>query len=131
MKLTQKETEVINSIRNLSHENVERIHNIFNALMTQAVMNYTENEPMTIPGFGTFLVKYKGDKITNQGCEAIIEIFFDASPSFKENIGAYEDFKKSKNKDISLIPIIKQLEIEQAQSLRMTMNDMLEPMLDD
>ncbi len=131
MKLTQKEIEVINSIRNLSHENVERIHNIFNALMTQALMNYTENEPMVIPGFGTFLVKYKGDEISSQGREAKIEVFFDPSPTFKENIGAYEDFKSSKNKDISMIPIIKELEIEQSQSLRMTMNDLMDVAIDD
>jgi len=131
MKLTQKEIEVVNSIRNISHENIERIHNVFNGLMTQALMNYAENEPILIPGFGTFLVRYKGDSITAQGREANIEVFFDASPSFKENIGAYEDFKKSKNKDMSKIPIIRQLEIEQAQSLRMTMNDTLEPTLDD
>lgn len=123
MKLTQKEIETINNIRNISHENIERIHNIFNALMTQALMNYTENEPMIIPGFGTFLVRYKGDDVSNQGKEAIIEVFFDPSPAFKENIGAYEDFKSSKIKNINEIPIIKELEIKQTQALKMVLSD--------
>jgi len=131
MKLTPKEIEVVNAIRNLSHENVERIYNVFNGLMTQALMNYTENEPMIIPGFGSFLVRYVGDEVSSKGREAKLEVFFDPSPAFKENIGAYEDFKNNKNTNISSIPIIKELEIEQAQALRMTMNDVLEPSLDD
>jgi hypothetical protein len=131
MKLTQKEQESIENIRNISHENVERIHSIFNALMTYSLMNYTENEPIVIPYFGSFLVKYRGDDITNDGREAKIEVYFDPSPSFKENIGAYEDFKSSKNKDITKIPIIRQLAVEQTRALKLTMNDMLEPIEDD
>jgi len=131
MKLTSKETEVDEILRNISHENVERVHNVLNALMTCAIMNYTEGEPMVIPLFGSFLVKYRGDNLTKDGREAEIEVFFDPSPAFKQNIGAYEDFKTSKIKDIRSIPIMKELEIFQTQSLKMTMNDTLEPCLDD
>ncbi len=131
MKLTPKELETVELLRNISHENQERIHNILKALMTIAIMNYTEGEPVVIPLFGSFLVRYKGDTLTNEGREAEVEVFFDPSPAFKQNIGAYEDFKSNKIKDLSLIPIIRELEIEQTQSLKMTLNDTLEPVTDD
>ncbi len=123
MKLTQKETEVVEILRNLSHENVDRIMNFLTALNTQALLNYADNEPITIPLFGTFYIRYKGDKITDSGREADLETFFDPSPYLKENIGSYEDFKKSKNKDVTTIPIMRHFENLNKQALKMTMND--------
>ncbi|HPC09955.1 MAG TPA: hypothetical protein PLN85_02635 [archaeon] len=131
MKLSSKEVEVINILRNLSHENIERIYNIFNALTMYSLMNYTENEPIVIPGFGSFLIKYKGDEVTNKGKEAKLEIIFIPSDFLKENIGFYEDFKNGKLNNITDIPIIKQLENEQIQALRSILNDTWENSFDD
>jgi len=124
-RLTQKERETLECIRNITHESIEKINNILLGLMTQALLNYVDGEPMHIPYFGTFLVRCKGDEITDKGKEAVLETFFSPSPSFKENIGSYEDFKSSPSKDINQIPIIKYLNSMNEQSLRMTLNDMV------
>lgn len=124
MTLTPQEKTMIELLRNISHENVERINNVLYALMVQGLMEYSEGKPMVIPYFGTFLIRFKGDKITSDGKkEAVLESFFDPAPYFKENIGAYEDFKKGISKDMSNIPCIKQLEISNAQCLKMALNE--------
>lgn len=122
MKLTQKEKEIMELVRNISHQNIERINSILMALMTHALLSYTEGEPIVIPYFGTFLIRYKGDKNTPSGKEAVLECFFDPSPILKENIGSYEDLK-SGNTNISSIPIVKYLESINEQVLHETLNN--------
>ena len=122
MKLSQKEKETLEIIRNLTHENIERINNTLLGLMIHSLLNYTNGESVTIPYFGSFLIRYKGDVLTDDGKEAVLETFFDPSPYFRENIGCYEDFKKAKNKDLSTIPIIHLFETLNEQSLNMTLN---------
>lgn len=126
MKITQKEKEVLEIIRNLTHENTKRINNFFLGLMTYALLNYTDNEPITVPYFGTFMIKYKGDKITEEGKEAILEGYFVPSEYMKENIGAYEDYKRSSSKNISSIPIMKFFESMNERALHLALNDSIE-----
>lgn len=125
MKLSNKEKEALETLRNITHEPIEKINNILLGLMTYSLLNYTDKEAVTIPYFGTFLIKYKGDKITDNGREAMLESFFDPSDYLKENIGAYEDYKKSSSKDITTIPIMKYLSSLNEQSLHMTLNDIV------
>lgn len=123
MKLTPKEKEIMELIRNISHQNIERINSVLMALMTHALLSYTEGEPIVIPYFGTFLIRYKGDKNTSSGKEAILECYFDPSPTLKENIGSYEDLKSGSTIDISNIPIVKYLESINEQVLHETLNN--------
>ena len=105
MKLNQAETDNIQKIRNLSGEPEDRIAKIMEALMKLVIQNYSEGERIVIPYFGSLLIKYNGDKITNKGKEADIDIFFSPSDYIKYNIGKIEDFKNKKIKfsDVGII----------------------------
>lgn len=126
MKITPKEKEVMELLRNITHENIERINNILLGLMIYSLLNYADNEPITIPYFGTFLIRNKGDALTPEGKESLLETFFTPSDYLKENIGSYEDFKKSKSSDISLIPIMHYFENINERVLTTTLNDTFE-----
>jgi len=96
LDISQKEKEVIDLIRNLSSESEERIHNILMAIMQYALLQYGSSEQITIPLFGDFYIKYKGDKIVNDKLEADLDCFFVPSATLKKNIGQYEDSVKKK-----------------------------------
>lgn len=105
--LNQEETENIQKIRNLSGEAEDRIHRVLQGLMKLVIQNYSENERITIPYFGTLKIKYKGDSLTSKGKEANLEIFFAPSEYIKFNIGKIEDFKKKNTVKFNDIDIIK------------------------
>ena len=123
MKLTVKEKEVLEIVRNITHENIEKINSILLGLMTYGLLNYTDKESIVIPYFGTFFIKYKGDQITPDGKEAVLESYFEPSPYLRENIGAYEDLKKNSFVDIETVPIFKHLFDLNERTLKMTLND--------
>jgi len=123
MKLTAKEKETLEIIRNITHEPIDRINNVLLGLMTHALLSYTEKESIVIPYFGSFFIRYLGDEVSPDGKEAILENFFEPSLYLKENIGSYEDFKKNSNGDIDTIPIFKHLASMNEQTLRVMLND--------
>ncbi len=111
MKLSKKEQDVIEYLRNISDQNSERIHSILQALMKLALMEYAENHVLTIPYFGSLMIRNQGDVKTEKGMEADLQIFFSPSDFLKQNIGFYEDYKKGLC-GIMDIPVIKLLDKE-------------------
>lgn len=96
LEISQNEKRVIDILRNLSSESEERINNILIALMKYALIQYSHGEEITIPLFGDFIIKYKGDKIVDEHLEADLDCFFNPSNIVRKNIGQYEDVKKGK-----------------------------------
>jgi predicted PolB exonuclease-like 3'-5' exonuclease len=123
MKLGQKEKEVLEIIRNLSGENIERISNIFLAFMIYATMCYTESEEVILPYFGKWITKYEGDVETPDGKEAQVNIFALPGDYYKQIIGEYVDFKNKKLSSLDEISIIKYFKKENERSLRNILND--------
>ena len=106
MKLSLEESDARERLRNYSGENVERVDLILRALLYQALLNYADKEKIVIPYLGNIYIKYNGDKISNKGREADLDIFFSPSDFLKENIGIYEDSLKG-DADLMDIPIMK------------------------
>lgn len=111
MKLSKTEQDVIEYLRNISDQNSERIHSILQALMKFALMEYAEGHTLTIPYFGTLMIRNLGDVKTEKGVEADLQIFFNPSDFLKQNIGFYEDYKKGLC-GIMDIPVFKLLDKE-------------------
>lgn len=123
MKITQEEKNVLEILRNLSGENIDRITRVLQALMMYALMNYSEEEPIVVPLFGEFTLTYKGDKISFNGREALIDTTYNPSQELKYNIGIMEDLKKQGNTNISEIPIIKEITRNIENQLKCVMNE--------
>lgn len=119
MKLTSIEKNVMENLRNISGENIERIDNILKGLMMYALMQYSDNEPIIIPHFGVLKISYKGDNIIEGKRTSDLEINFFPSNEVVTNIGYLEDLKKSGNsEDILEIPIIKEISKNFESSLK-------------
>lgn len=119
MKLTSIEKNVMENLRNISGENIERIDNILKGLMMYALMQYSDNEPIIIPHFGVLKISYKGDSIIEGKRTSDLEINFFPSNEVVTNIGYLEDLKKSGNsEDILEIPIIKEISKNFESSLK-------------
>lgn len=93
MKLNADEKITIELIRNLSKQNTSDINDYFKGLLLCTLMNYAENEPTVIPYFGTLNIKYNGDKNTQEGRIADLDVEFIPSPSLVRNVGQLIDAK--------------------------------------
>jgi hypothetical protein len=129
--LTEQEIQTLEIIRNISHESIDRITNVFLALQSYAFLQYVDGEPITIPYFGNFILRYKGDKIDTTGREAQVESFFVPSEMMKENIGECEDYKEDPSLGIGSISIFKQLQNVNERQLRKELNNELSNEEDD
>lgn len=120
MKLLKQEQEMLETLRNISGENQERISNILKSLSVAMLMNYSDDEHnIFIPYFGILHIEYKGDKIVDNRKEADLDIQFFPSSYLKLNIGKIEDIKKSGNtSDIIDVPIIKEISRDIENGLR-------------
>lgn len=93
MKLNANEKMTIEMIRNLSKQNTSDINDYFKGLVLCALMNYSENEPIVIPYFGTMNIKYLGDETKAEGRVAKLDVEFVPSSYLTRNIGQLEDMK--------------------------------------
>lgn len=110
MKISSIEKNVMENLRNISGENIERINNIFKALMMYSLMQYSEGEAITIPYFGTFKIEYKGDLVEEGLRYSDLDTKYFPSSEMRINIGYMEDIKRTGNtEEIVNIPIIKEI----------------------
>jgi hypothetical protein len=96
LEINNEEKQIVELLRALSSESEERIYNMLLALMKYALMQTTDNKQITIPMFGDFFIKYKGDKVIDDKLEADLDCYFTPSAMLKRAIGQYEDVKKGK-----------------------------------
>ena len=108
MRISQREKEIVEELRNLSGGNIKSVENVLRSLMAYSVLQYANNELITIPRFGSFKISYKGDSITPKGRDAELETLYIPSQEVKTNIGVYGDIM-TKGGDISELPIIQEM----------------------
>jgi len=96
LEINQEEKQIVELLRALSSESEERIYNILLALMKYALMQTTDGKQITIPMFGDFFIKYKGDIVVNDKLEADLDCYFTPSTLLKRSIGQYKDVEKGK-----------------------------------
>lgn len=123
MKLDNKEKEVLETIRNISGENIERINNVFLAFMIYAMLCYTEGQEIILPYFGKWKTLYKGDVDTPEGKEAKVDILAIPGDFYKQTVGEYEDFNNKKLSSLDQISIIKHFKKENERILRTKLDD--------
>lgn len=91
MKFTKEEKDIIHRVHLLSGRSYDEVNDIFESLCLCAVLAFLEKEPIDIPLFGRMEVTYKGDKLTEKGMEAQLDIKVTPSPELKRVIGQIED----------------------------------------
>lgn len=91
MKFTKEEKDIIHRVHLLSGRSYDEVNEIFESLCLCATLAFLEKEPIDIPLFGKMEVFYKGDKVTEKGREAQLDIKVTPSPALKRVIGQIED----------------------------------------
>lgn len=95
MKFSKEEKDIIHRVHLLSGKPYNEVNEIFEALCLCSVIAFLEKEPIDIPLFGKMEVSYKGDKMTERGKEAQLEISVEPSKELKRVIGQIEDQTES------------------------------------
>ena len=91
MNFTKEEKDIIHRVHLLSGRSYDEVNDIFESLCLCATRAFLEKEPIDIPLFGRMEVSYKGDKLTEKGREAQLDIKVEPSPALKRVIGQIED----------------------------------------
>ena len=91
MNFTKEEKDIIHRVHLLSGRSYDEVNDIFESLCLCATLAFLEKEPIDIPLFGRMEVSYKGDKLTEKGREAQLDIRVEPSPALKRVIGQIED----------------------------------------
>lgn len=119
MKLTSREKEIIEILRNISGETISKVDNVLKALAVYTILNHSENEVVTIPYFGTFKIKFIKDELNEDGktFNTEVETFYSPSEDLKTNIGKLEDIKNNGG-DFTSLPIIQDLKRSIDRQLR-------------
>lgn len=120
MKLSQKEQEVLDIIRNISGESNERVQNIFLAIMIYSFLNYSGGEEILFPYFGKFMFYAKDDYDNPKDLD--VKGFFIPSDFIKQNIVMYRELEKGKI-TVDQIPIFKYFKADNERTLRAILND--------
>lgn len=109
MKLNSDERLIVEELRNLSNGdlNVSEVNSFLKSLMLLTLMNFSEDESTVIPYFGELKIDYLGDKITDKGRVADLDVKFTPSAMLIRNIGQLVDVKnpncKTKITDVDCI----------------------------
>jgi hypothetical protein len=122
MVLSNQEKNVLETLRNISGEKIDRVDNVLKSLLYYSLMCYSEGESVLIPHFGRFKITFLGDEITKGGREAKLDTLYFPSNEIKLNIGIMEDIKKHGG-EITEVPLIKELMKEIQLQLKYVINE--------
>ena len=95
MRFSKEEKDIIHRVHLLSGKPYNEVNDIFESLCLCAVIAFLEKEPIDIPLFGRMEVSYKGDRMTENGKEAQLEISVEPSKELKRVFGQIEDQTES------------------------------------
>lgn len=88
----------------------EAIERLFSAFQIQFALNYKKNKSIRIPFVGSFLVRYRGDSITDEGKEAQLDSFFSPHPQLVRLVGQMHDVETTGNyKELDILSICKKI----------------------
>jgi hypothetical protein len=89
---------------------VEAVESLFAAFQIQFAINYNKNKSIKIPFVGSFLVRYRGESITDEGKEAQLDSFFAPHPQLVRLVGQLHDIEASGNfKELDVLSICKKI----------------------
>lgn len=110
MKTTQEERLIIEELRNLSKLNTSDVNSFLKSLLLITLLNFAEGDSTVIPYFGELKINYLGDKNTDEGRVADLDVQFIPSSMMKKNIGQLIDVKNPNcNMSITQVDCIKDI----------------------
>lgn len=120
MQLSDQDKKSILQLSLLSGISEIKIQEMFESFLILFTLDYSSRKPIRIPLIGDFLVRYKGDQITDEGREATVDAFFSASDEVKRIIGQLVDIKETC--DYSNLDIFKILKRNINNDFKLNMN---------
>lgn len=110
MIATNDDEKTIIELSLLSGIPVDVIEKLFVAFQIQFAFQYKNNKSIKIPFVGSFLVRYRGDSITDEGKEAQLDSFFAPHPQIAHLVGQLQDIEKTGNfKELDVLTQLKKL----------------------
>ena len=94
-RFSKSEREILHRIHLLSGKSYEEVRDVFEGMLYLSVLSYLEKEPVVIPFFGEFDIKYVRDTVTKGGREAELDVDFTPNKFLKRTIGQIEDKDES------------------------------------
>lgn len=113
MITTKEDLDTIQNISLISGVDVLEIEKVFQAFITEFTFKYTNNKQIHVPYIGRFLIRYRGEEITDEGKESQVDAFFSPHDQIKRVVGQLKDIEKTKDYTkldtfVSLKKILKQ-----------------------
>lgn len=95
IKLSKKEKEAIHRLHLITGKTFIETREFYEGLLVDFVLRYLDKESTYIPLFGEIFFHYLGDKITQKGRVAKIDIDFIPNDFLVKTIGQIEDGDES------------------------------------
>lgn len=109
MNFTEDDKQVITELALLSGLDENKVIQLFEAYLIYFSINYPEKKSNRIPLLGNFFIRYKEDKETENGKEAILDSFFSPSDQIRRLVGQLHDIEHSGNyTELDTFKILKQ-----------------------
>lgn len=95
LRFSREEKDLLHKIHLLSGRSYEEVKDVFEGFLYLSVLSYLEKDPVLIPFFGEFDIRYIRDAVTKEGREAELDITFEPNQFLKRVIGQIEDKDES------------------------------------
>lgn len=91
MKIDSDAKECIEAIHLIAGVKKDDVQKIFESLAIYMILNYLNNDKISIPYIGECSLKYEGDEIEKNKLKAIVKCEFDLNDFILKNIGQVKD----------------------------------------
>jgi hypothetical protein len=95
MQPTEEDKKAILQLSLVSGLNETTIQEMFEAFLILFTLDYSSRKSVRIPFVGNFLIRYKGEEITDKGREATVDAFYAPSDEVKRIIGQLVDIEET------------------------------------
>lgn len=110
MDLSNEDVNAITQIALLSGVDENDVIKVFESFLILFTLDYKSKKSIHVPYVGNFLIKYKGDSITEDGREALVDAFYSPSDKLRRIIGQLADIEESKNpRELDTYKILKRM----------------------
>ncbi|NTW90993.1 MAG: hypothetical protein HGA35_03550 [Erysipelotrichaceae bacterium] len=95
MQLSEEDKKAILQLSLISGINEQKIQEMFESFLILFTLDYSSRKSIRIPLVGNFLIKYRGEEITDEGREATVDAFYSPSDEVKRIIGQLVDIEET------------------------------------
>lgn len=95
MQISEEDKKAILQLSLISGIDELKIQEMFESFLILFTLDYSSRKSIRIPLVGNFLIKYRGDEITDKGREATVDAFYSPSTEVKRIIGQLVDIEET------------------------------------